>query len=87
MTNAIEKSCKEAREDLFFCVLQRSVKVPDPVPVQRSVKVPVQRSVKVPDPVPVQRSVKVPAIDLLTGHYPFVRHRLFPTKEFDPQVV
>jgi hypothetical protein len=67
LTNAIEKSCKEAREDLFFCVLQRSVKVPDPVPVQRS--------------------VKVPAIDLLTGQYPFVRHRLFPSKEFDPQVV
>jgi hypothetical protein len=53
-TNAIEKSSKEAKDDLCFGVLQHSV--------------------------------KIPAKDS-TGKYPFVRHRLFPSKEFDPQVI
>jgi hypothetical protein len=33
----------------------------------------------------LQHSIEIPSKDS-AGKYPFVRHRLFPSKEFDPQV-
>jgi hypothetical protein len=33
----------------------------------------------------LQHSIEIPSKDS-TNKYPFVRHRLFPSKKFDPQV-